>query len=296
MRILSAFSVALLMATGAVSAGESVDVTIRAESDALVEVENLSGSVTITGWQKNEVRVTGTLGDDTDGLSTSGEGSHIVIEVEIPEGQRGHGRRDYDSSLEIWVPANSRVEVETVSARIEVSEVTGHLDLESVSGGVEVTGSPASADVETVSGGIRISGAQTRVVAESVSGSVALSGVAERIEVATVSGKIEVEAGQIDRGEFETVSGNITVEGSIGSGASFDVECHSGNISLILPADTSATFEISTFSGEIQNDFGPAAKRTSKYAPGKWLEFSTGSGGADVSIETFSGSVYLKKR
>jgi DUF4097 and DUF4098 domain-containing protein YvlB len=252
--------------------------------------------VRVTGWDKNEVKVTGTLGDDTEGLSTSGEGSHIEIEVEIPDRQHGRGRRDYESTLEIWVPTDSRLDVETVSARIEVSDMTGKLDLESVSGSVGVDGSPSAADVETVSGGITISGSQTRVSAESVSGNIELSGVAERVEVATVSGRIKVEAGQIDRGDFETVSGNITLEGSLGSGASLDLECHSGNVDLLIPADTSASFEVSSFSGEIRNDFGPAAKRTSKYAPGKYLEFVTGSGSADVSIETFSGNVYLKKK
>jgi DUF4097 and DUF4098 domain-containing protein YvlB len=296
MKTLSTLALTLLMTAGTLFAGQSVDVTIRADSDAFIEIDNLSGSVTITGWDQNEVRVTGTLGDDTEGLSTSGEGSHITIEVEIPDRYRGRGRRDYESSLQISVPANARLEVETVSARIDVSDVTGQLDLESVSGSVEVTGSPSSADVETVSGGITISGAQTQVNAESVSGNVRLSGVADRVEVATVSGRIEVDAGNIDRADFETVSGNITVSGSLDSGASFDLECHSGNVDLLLPADTSATWEISSFSGEINNDFGPAAKRTSKYAPGKWLEFSTGSGSADVSIETFSGNVYLRKK
>lgn len=296
MKILSTLTLALLMTAGTLYAGQSVDVTIRADSDALIEIENLSGSVTVTGWDKNEVKVTGILGDDTEGLSTSGEGSHIEIEVDIPERQRGRGRRDYESTLEIWAPVDSRLDVETVSASIDVTNMTGKLDLESVSGNVEVDGSPSAADVETVSGGIRISGSQTRVTAESVSGNVVLGGVAERVDVATVSGKIEVEAGQIDRGDFETVSGNITVEGSIGPGASLDFECHSGNVNLLIPADTSASFEVSSFSGEIRNDFGPEAKRTSKYAPGMWLEFSTGSASAEVSIETFSGNVYLRKR
>lgn len=89
MKTLSTLTFALLMTTGALFAGESVDVTIRADSDALIEIENLSGSVKVTGWDQNEVKVTGTLGDDTEGLSTSGEGSHIVIEVEIPEDLTG---------------------------------------------------------------------------------------------------------------------------------------------------------------------------------------------------------------
>jgi hypothetical protein len=73
------------------------------------------------------------------------------------------------------------------------------------------------------------------------------------------------------------------------------VESHSGTVTLELPADTSAEFEIETFSGQIHNDFGPKARRTSEYGPGYELSFSTGSGEAEVSVESFSGGVYLKK-
>lgn len=57
-----------------------------------------------------------------------------------------------------------------------------------------------------------------------------------------------------------------------------------------------ADFQIETFSGSINNDIGPAARRTDKYSPGKELRFTNGSGGARVSIESFSGSVKIHVR
>ena len=53
---------------------------------------------------------------------------------------------------------------------------------------------------------------------------------------------------------------------------------------------------ISTFSGNIDSAFGGTVERTSRYAPGKRSEFSTGGGGARVSIESFSGNVELLKK
>ena len=64
----------------------------------------------------------------------------------------------------------------------------------------------------------------------------------------------------------------------------------------MLPEDVSAEFDVETFSGDIVNDFGPKARRTSEYAPGKELSFSTRSGDARISVSSFSGTIRLKMK
>ena len=284
---------AIALAAGGVWAGESVDVTKSASATPTVEIENLAGSVKIHGWDREEIKVTGVLGDDTDGLDFSGSNDNFDIEVEIPDSY-GRRHRDLDSDLEIWLPAGSSLAIETVSASIRVSGVNGRLELESVSGEVTVDGAPTSADVETVSGSIELSGSETLAIAESVSGKIELSGVAGRVEAATVSGSIRVEASDIEQGEFEAVSGSVRFTGALSPGARLSAESHSGSVILNLPADTSARFQVETFSGGINNGFGGGeAERTSRYAPGKRLDFTIGSGDAQVRVESFSGSVTL---
>jgi len=284
---------AIVMAAGGVWAGENVDVTKSASVSPSVDIENLTGSVRINGWDREEIKVSGVLGDDTDGLDFSGSGDSFDIEVEIPDSY-GRRHRDLDSDLEIWLPAGSSVSVETVSASIHVSGVNGVLELESVSGEVSVEGAPSSVDVETVSGNIELSGSGTLAIAESVSGKIELSGVAGRVEAATVSGSVNVEASDIEQGEFEAVSGSVRFTGALSPGARLSAESHSGSVVLNLPADTSARFQVETFSGGINNGFGGGeAERTSRYAPGKRLDFTLGSGDAQVRVESFSGSVTL---
>ena len=288
--------IAISLAAGMAWGGENVDVTKASSANPTVEIDNLAGSVKITGWDQEEIRVTGVLGDDTEGLEFSGGRDSFSIEVEIPDSY-GRRRRDLDSDLEIWVPVGSSLDVETVSADIRVSGVNGNLELESVSGEVTVDGAPSSADIETVSGNIEVSGSQTRVTAESVSGTIELAGVAERVDAATVSGSIEVRAGDIKQGRFEAVSGSVRFSGALSPGARLSADSHSGNVVLDLPAGTSARFQVETFSGNIHNDFGGGeAERTSRYAPGQRLDFTLGSGDAQVRIETFSGSVTLRRQ
>lgn len=294
MKIVLTIGLLSALLTGSVVAGESVDQTRSVDANAQIGIENISGSVVVKGWDQAQVKITGTLGDDVKELKITGDASRLRIEVEVSEGY-GMRRRDIDSDLNVWVPRGSRLSVETVSADIEISEISGTASVESVSGEVSLTGKPEQVDIETVSGNIEVSGFQTEISVESVSGSVHLSGIARSVEVETVSGDIEVEAGEISSAEFESVSGSVTFSGALTAQADLDVESHSGNVELSLGNVTAVSFEISTFSGRITNDFGGEAQRTSRYAPGRHLEFSIGSGGAEISVETFSGNVRLHK-
>ena len=51
-----------------------------------------------------------------------------------------------------------------------------------------------------------------------------------------------------------------------------------------------------TFNGDIDNCFGPEARRTSKYAPGRELSFTAGDGNGEIRIKTLNGDVILCKK
>jgi hypothetical protein len=247
---------------GPALADRPIDETVAADPDGEVSIELVAGSVHVIGWDRAEVQVTGTVGDDVEKVDISSSGGDVSIEVELPDhgGYDGEDRSldDAAADLEIRVPDGCLVEVESVSASITVEDFGGAVDLESVSGKVSITGAPRQAEVSTVSGRIVVS-----------------------------------SDAPLDEGDFESVSGSIEVRTALGSGGDFSFETVSGNIELRLPGNTSADFEIETFSGEIVNELGPEAKRTSQYAPGKTLEFTTGGGDADVEIESFSGKIEL---
>lgn len=292
---------ALLLAAGLLGAAPAeaarpVEETRAAAPDAKIEIESLSGQVRLVGWGRNEVRVTGTLGDDVEELAVRGDGGEIEIEVELPDGSSGRNK-DYSVDLEISVPAGARVSLESVSTGTEVRDFGGGLELESVSGGLDLEGDAAGVDVETVSGNVRVVGAPGAVEVESVSGAVEIDGGSRRISAETVSGVIRVAATEIEACELGSVSGEIHFAGGLARGAELDVEGHSGVIDLRFEPDVSARFSVETFSGDIDNRLtGDTARRVSKYAPGKELEFTTGSGDAEVQVESFSGRVILRTR
>lgn len=285
---------ALLALAAPAAADKPVEETRPLAADGRITIETLSGSVVVTGWNRDEVRITGTVGDDTNGLQIRGGGGELHVEVDIPEG-RHRGQRDLDAKLQVSVPAGARVYLESVSSSAEVSGVSGAVDVETVSGSVDVDGAPRSVVAESVSGRVRVVGSRGSVRAESVSGSVVIDGGEGEIAASTVSGTITADVGEIDRGHFETVSGQIRFNGSLAPDGELEVEGHSGEIDIALPAGTSARFQVETFSGDVDNRLSAdTARRTSKYAPGKELEFTLGAGDGTVRVESFSGEVVLR--
>ncbi len=294
MRKTTLWTLAILFAAVAARAEQSVNATRSVAADATISIENVVGSLTIIGSDETELRVTGTMGDDVEELEISGDADELSIEVVIPDDDNWQGKRKVGADLEIRVPRGVSLEVESVSASIDISGVSGAIEAGSVSGAVTVAGGSSDVEVESVSGAVSVTGGSGSIVAESVSGAVVLEGVAGDIEATTVSGTIKVDAGAVDDVELESVAGSIYFKGRLTDGT-LDIESHSGNVEVLLPADLGAEFELESFSGRIENAFGPAARRSDRYEPGVSVEFSTGSGSADVSIETFSGNIVLKK-
>ena len=287
-------ALAFLMAVGTAWTAQPVSETYPIGPGAEVDIDVLSGTVTIVAGSDGVVEVTGTLGDGVESLEIDGDEDGVYIEVEYDE--HYHGKQQVDTDLTIRVPAGVVLSVETVSASISVDGVIGELDLEAVSGSVDIVTMPAALDVETVSGNISVESAPADSDVSSVSGKIEIRAAGGSIDVENVSGKTLIHGGVIDDGNLESVSGDITCHAIPGPDGSLDVETMSGTITLTIDPTLVASFDLSTFSGSIENQIGPEARRTSKYTPGKELYFNTGTGGPNISLESFSGSIKLITR
>jgi len=259
-------------------ADREINEKLEASAEGTVEVYNLCGLVRIVGWQRHEVEVKGTLGDGVEELVFKREGNRILVRAEIPESARNVEKSEVEIHVEIRVPADSRIEVGTVSADVEVAKVKGTLELETVSGHIRIGDQPREIEARSVSGNVEIKSETPRVAAKSV------------------SGRIKASTQKLDRGDFESVSGDIRFEGELKEGSRLEVQNHSGDIELLLPEKVDAHFRVRTFSGDITNEFGPAARSVSDYTSKKKLDFSAGAGSARVTVRTFSGDLSLRKK
>lgn len=321
---------ALVAVAVPVEAQQRIDERFPADAAGSVEVANISGSISVTTWDRNEIEVTGTLGRGTERLALERDRRNARIRVVIPS----NARNVQGTDLRIRVPAGKNVSIRGVSAGVTVDGVQGDVDARSTSGNVTVTGAPAnvragstSGDVtlsvntrgqvtasstsgsvevsgnagngvsaESVSGNVDVTAVTPEVRASSVSGSVSVQGGAERISASTVSGRARVADARARYTSMESVSGSLVYIGELPRGAAFDLKSHSGDIELVLPRDARLDLDARTFSGRITSEFGGEARRTSQYGPGRELRYSTGDGGGLVRAQTFSGSVKLRRQ
>lgn len=294
-RTAAATVVASLLLAAPLAAQQRVSEERDVPRDGTVEVANLAGSVTVRGWDRPRLSVEGTVGEGTEGLEISRDGRRTTVKVELPE-DHGRNGRSKEAHLEIRLPSASGLSVDAVSADVEVTGVLGSLELRSVSGDVTVREGGGRVHARSISGDVEVQGGSERVRASAASGDVTLRGAGGSVDASSISGSVDVEGGAVSDGNFKSTSGGIRFVGSFASGAAARFETVSGDVRLTLSRAISAHFEISTFSGDIDNELGPAARRKSRFGPGKELEFTAGGGGARVRVETLSGSVVLGVR
>lgn len=283
----------VLLATPAAQAVQNIDRSLPTGATPSVEISNVQGRVTVTAWDQQVVKVTGTIENDQTEFEFSGDQRHVVIKVRR-ESNKVHHSKD-DAILDIKVPAGASLDINTVSADIDVQGVRGEQRLEAVSGGVTTVAYSEQLDVRTISGDavVKGTGGKARVDVQSVSGGVTVRGVDGEVEAQSVSGNIELDLGTATRLSLETVSGNLKASLTLASDARLDAESVSGHVDVRFAKPVNGEFEFETFSGNIENCFGPKAERKSKYAPGTELRFTQGSGGARVSVDTLSGTISI---
>ena len=256
-------------------------------------VSNVAGSVDVRGWSRNQVEVTGELGNRVEELVFERDGDEILIKVKVPR----HNNGGISSDLKISVPAASSLQVNTVSADIEVADVEGEQHLETVSGDIDTEAHAADIELGSVSGDIEVEGDKKPIRARlnSVSGDMDADGMMGEINAESVSGDITAVDSAFERASVNTVNGDIVFHARLLDDGRLDVETINGSVDVDFDGDVSARFDIETFNGSIRNCFGPESVRTSKYAPGRELKFTEGDGSGRVTIKTLNGNLRLCK-
>jgi DUF4097 and DUF4098 domain-containing protein YvlB len=278
---------------GAARAGQPINRLTTADPAGLVEVSNTVGSVKVAGWARNEVQVTGELGDGAERLEFTKGDKVTRVAVILPN----HAHAD-DTDLVINVPQGSQLSINTVSADVHVQNVHGTQRLQTVSGDVQTQSSGDDVECRTVSGDVQIDGSGHKglVSITTVSGDATANKVAGEVNGSTVSGTIRLGVGETSRSRLRSTSGDIALAGPLAADARIDVESISGDVRLDLAGTTPAEYDISSFNGEIRNCFGPKSSRTSEYGPGRELRFTEGSGAARVRVKTMNGDIGLCRK
>lgn len=274
------------------AAQHSVERTAQLDQDGYFKIWNLSGTVRVTAWGRDSVRVEGTLDDRARSqfyFGAAGEAGKMGV-----GGSRGEpGSAD----LHVTVPRGATVWIKTATAPVEVTGVEGGVDVYSVTGDVSIEGSPRMLNAESMGGRIEVAGEPRRVRLKSGSGDAVFSGSAAEASFSTVRGRIDVRATTIRHATLETVGGAVGFEGAIAEGGSMDIRSHDGPIRIALSESAAADFWVQSITGRIDSRLGSGRDPATRGIHGRELRFTIGGGVLPtISIRTFSGGVTLVRR
>ena len=89
MKIIRYTPLLLCFAIGQALADTPINISHDASPNARIEVSNIKGAVTITAWERNQVQVSGRLGEGARPLTIDGSNSDMSIKVEPQGGKSG---------------------------------------------------------------------------------------------------------------------------------------------------------------------------------------------------------------
>lgn len=273
-----------------------IDTTFAFAKGGSVELGLISGTITVTGWTRQEAKVVATT--DRGWFETSFSSNRISIEIRDRD-WRGRRRNDDDreARYELMVPIGTRVRASAVSGDIRIRATAGEVQANTVSGDVEVLDATDRIVVSSVSGSVHAAKLRGHIRVDGVSADVTVEDITGEIGAKTVSGEITIQNAKASQVRAETVSGEISYEGTVEPSGTYEFNAHSGDVKLRIPAGLSANLALETFSGEINSAFPmtlqPGDNITRRR--GRKMDFTIGSGGARVTVGTFSGDITIER-
>lgn len=285
-RIIAGLTIAVAALAPSALSAQSVDSTIAVRTGARLELSSVSGTVRIRAWNRpQQIRVQA----QSDGARVSLDASSSGVSVRaIPH--RGEGDVDFTIS----VPTGTPLEVHAISADIEVGQVCGPARLGSISGGVTLVCANGDVEVESVSGDVSATDLSGRADISSTSGDVEVRQVKGDLIARSVSGDVSLERVDANDVNVETVSGDVGFAGPIHENGQYRFRSHSGDVTVRPDGSLSAVISVSTFSGDLESDWPITITPGGHIHRQEW-EFTVGTGSARVNLESFSGTIYLRR-
>lgn len=276
---------AALAAAPAARAQNTYDTTIAVRGVAQLSVNNMSGEVHVRAWDRAQVRVVADY--DHARVEVSGTGSRVSVRT-------SPWRDDNDVTFTISVPAGSSVDINGVSTDVEVTGVCGEVSIQTVSGDVTAACLTGDATITSFSGDVTVSDVRGGLEVGSTSGDVIVRGARGDVTANGVSGDLTLSDIAGATVNAETVSGDISYGGRIADNGRYHFQSHSGDVELRVAGTPNVTIEVSTFSGDFDSDF-PIVLGGDGRVSAREFQFRLGSGSAHLKLESFSGTVSLRR-
>jgi hypothetical protein len=238
--------------------------TVDLSSTGKVEIDNQTGSITVTTWDRPQVSY-------EVALAPSEGDSVLTTDFDIDHSDEGLSF-GHDDSWSIQIPGLLTISPDGGSEPIGhyriVMPKTASLEIDDFGSTIEVSGVEGPTNIDTHDGTVRVRGAAGKLDLGTYSGAVTAMGLREGADLESYSGRVTAV--------FEEFS------------ASSSADTYSGPLRFFLPYDAGFTLVTEADSSQVTIDeaFGSPSREEERW------RFN--GGGPDLSVETFSGTVELR--
>ncbi len=255
----------------------------------VVALQNGYGKISVKSWNRSEVLVVAEHASDKVEVDVEQLGSRIEVTTHFLAANLAPA--DKRAEYQITVPEETELQIKNDEGNITVERVSGDLTFETVASDVQL---------QEVAGYILV---------KSVGGSLLCVRCAGRLEVETISGNLKFLQPLGNTVRAKTYSGSIFFDGDFLSGGSYNLRTTTGPIEVRYTDNDSFDLRASSPQGKI--DLPPGLNlrppshtalgaQTASTSPagtrGNSFRGSFGSGTARVELNSFSGTISLKKR
>jgi DUF4097 and DUF4098 domain-containing protein YvlB len=276
---LTMIALATLAATPTRADDWSKTYQISARADLHVSTDD--GDVTIVGSDQKQIdaRVTTEgykLSSSEVRIEESQNGDHVVISVKVPHFNFSFfGSRHKSIKVELHVPRELELEVETSDGNVVAQNVAGRVHFNTGDGNVTATG---------VHGDIRLHTGDGHITGTNFDGT---------LDASTGDGNLQI-SGRFDSLTLKTGDGNIEAQAGGGSKVAnaWTVRSGDGHITMRVPADLNANVDAHTGDGSITLDIPITVAGSLSHSS---VHGKLNAGGGTLSISSGDGSIHLEK-
>lgn len=266
-------------------APQAADTSFQVTQGTRLAVNNHSGRVTVTGWNRNEVQIRSSSSDDDASLRIESSGGEIRVSQRMRHGPS-------DIAVTINAPAWMAVSLQGIEADIVVAGLNAPVKARTVEGDISLTGGADNVSLSSTDGSVTAEGVRGSLDIQAVDGAITVRNLTGSLNVQGIDGDVRLEGVNASSVRVTTVDGDIWFSGPIAPNGSYAMRTHDGDITIRATGTLNATVSVSTWDGEFESAF-PVTINGSKDS--KRFSFTLGTGSARLELEAFDGLIRLDK-
>jgi hypothetical protein len=241
-------------------------------------LRNYVGTVSVTGWDQNEIDIQGQAASDA--IEVILMGGEQKVSVQAHPRREGLSPQEARLNLQIHVPHNAAVRVDSERGEIIIENLDGGLTIGGIGTAVAITKVSGNITVNTVDGPIRIQSSQGHIKAESISGDLTF---------------VQVNGSEL---RASTNSGRIRYEGDFGQAGTYVLNSYSSPIDILPSANANFDLTARAVQGMIESNLPfrptPLGNPFRRLSPGKFLQGRFNNGDSTVEVTSFSGTIRVQ--